>query len=58
MVTCSAIYGAASFNNLDPMPSVPVALLMSIFERVRKTARISNRYNQVPHQWKPFSFQY
>ena len=33
-VTCSAICGAASFNNLGPMPSVPVALLISKFEKI------------------------
>ena len=40
-VTCSAICGAASFNNVGPMPYVPVALHISIFERYFKTFSFS-----------------
>ena len=50
----SFVWGS-QFNSLGPVPTVPLALLISIFERyfkVRKTTRIRNRYNQVP----PFQY--
>ena len=40
-VISSVMHGAASFNNLGPILSVPVALLISTFDKYFKTFSLS-----------------